>query len=324
MTAADMLVGTSAGAVVAAQLGSGLSLEELYARQVDPALQAVEIMAEIDLGGFAARVQAALGGATDVLELRRAVGQFALRAQTVPEARRRAVIESGLPSHVWPARAVRIVAVDAENGQQRVFDNDSGVSLVDAVAASCAVPGIWPPATIDGCRYVDGGVRSVANADHAAGASRVLVIVPLGAVEPFPSDVPLERSIEKLRARGARVAVIEPDEASRAAVGSNALDPATRRPAAEAGRTQGRGLTLEWSGAADRPSSAPAERSDRSWAVRGPRDAHATSGKPINFTDTGPVPVVDTVASTAGGKVPEAGFPYSGNGARNAIGRDYF
>jgi NTE family protein len=249
VTGADVLVGTSAGSAVAAQLGSGLPLEELYARQVDPALQAAEIMAEMDLDDFAAEIGTALGGAAGVPELRRAVGRFALRAATVPEARRRAVIESRLPSHGWPARTLRIVAVDAESGQQRVFDNECGVSLVDAVAASCAVPGVWPPVTIDGRRYVDGGVRSIANADHAAGASRVLVVVPMGSVEPFPSDVPLERSVEELRARGAQVAVVEPDEASRAAIGANPLDPSTRRPAAEAGRAQGRALTIDWSGA---------------------------------------------------------------------------
>jgi NTE family protein len=249
VTGADVIVGTSAGSAVAAQLGSGLPLEELYARQVDPALQAAEIMAEMDLDDFAAEIGTALGGAAGVPELRRAVGRFALRAATVPEARRRAVIESRLPSHGWPARTLRIVAVDAESGQQRVFDNECGVSLVDAVAASCAVPGVWPPVTIDGRRYVDGGVRSIANADHAAGASRVLVVVPMGSVEPFPSDVPLERSVEELRARGAQVAVVEPDEASRAAIGANPLDPSTRRPAAEAGRAQGRALTVDFSGA---------------------------------------------------------------------------
>ncbi|MER7482510.1 patatin-like phospholipase family protein [Streptomyces sp. NPDC126510] len=250
VTGTDVIVGTSAGSVVAAQLSSGLPLEELYARQVDPALQAAEIMAEMDVEAFAAQMGAVLSGAADALEMRRAVGRLALRARTVPESRRRAVIASRLPSHGWPERTVRIVAVDAESGRPRVFDNDSGVSLVDAVAASCAVPGVWPPVTIDGRRYVDGGVRSSANADHAAGASRVLVIVPMGAAEPFPSDVPVERTIEELRARGAQVAVIEPDEASRAAVGPNALDPSTRGPAAEAGRAQGRGLTVEWSGTA--------------------------------------------------------------------------
>ncbi|MEU0602389.1 patatin-like phospholipase family protein [Streptomyces sp. NPDC006393] len=243
---AELVVGTSAGSTVAAQLGSGLTLEELYARQVDPALQAAEIMAEMDLERFAADLGAALGDAVGAEEMRRRVGEVALRAATVPEPERRAVIESRLPSHTWPARELKIVAVDADSGRPRVFDKESGVGLVDAVAASCAVPGVWPPVTIQGRRYVDGGVRSIANADYAVGASRVLVIVPMGAAEPFPSDKPLEQAVEELRARGAEVALVEPDEASRAAVGDNPLDPATRRPAAEAGRRQGRGLTIEW------------------------------------------------------------------------------
>lgn len=248
VTGADVIVGTSAGSAVAAQLGSGLGLEELYARQVEPALQAHEIMAEMDLEAFAAELGLVMGSGATVPQLRRAMGKFALGVKTVPEGERRAVIESRLPVHDWPARTLRIVAVDAESGEPRVFDHTSGVGLVDAVAASCAVPGVWPPVTVGGRRYIDGGVRSMANADYAEGASRVLVIVPMGAAEPFPSDSPLEQSVRELRARGAEVAVVEPDEASRAAVGDNPLDPATRAPAARAGRAQGRALTLTWTG----------------------------------------------------------------------------
>jgi len=247
VTGVDVIVGTSAGSTVGAQLGSGLGLEGLYARQVVPELQAAEIMVDVDLESFAAEIAAVLQHATTVPEMRSAVGRFALDAATVPEAARRAVIESRLPSYEWPARALKIVAVDAESGQPQVFDNASGVSLVDAVTASCAVPGVWPPATIDGRRYVDGGVRSSANADYAAGASRVLAIVPLGNVELFPSDKTLAQAVDELRASGAEVAIVEPDEASLAAIGANPLDPSTRKPAAEAGRTQGRGLKIEWS-----------------------------------------------------------------------------
>lgn len=246
VTGAEVIVGTSAGSAVAAQLGSGLSLEQLYARQTEPELQAVEIMAELDLETFAARLTTVLGSATTVSEMRRAVGAWALGIETVAEPERRAVIESRLPSHTWPARVVKIVAVDVESGEPRVFDNTSGVSLVDAVTASCAVPGVWPPATIDGRRYVDGGVRSGTNADHAAGASRVLVIAPMGGPETFPTDKTFDEAVAELRAGGATVALIEPDEASRAATGANALDPTTRGPAARAGRAQGRGLTIDW------------------------------------------------------------------------------
>lgn len=244
VTGADVIVGTSAGSTVAAQLGSDLSLDELFARQVEPELQSAELMAELDLEKFGADFAAMLRDAGTVAEVRRAVGGYALEAATVPASERRAVIESRLPSHAWPERTLKIVAVDAESGEPRVFDNASGVDLVDAVAASCAVPGVWPPVAIGGRRYMDGGIRSAANADYAAGASRVVVLAPLGGVELVPTDRPLDRTVEELRANGAEVAVIEPDEASRTAIGPNPLDPATRGPAAEAGRAQGRALRI--------------------------------------------------------------------------------
>ncbi|GHG05836.1 MULTISPECIES: patatin-like phospholipase family protein [Amycolatopsis] len=247
LTGADLLVGTSAGSVVAAQVTSGLPLAELYARQVDPALQAPEIPAEIDFEKFAADFGGAITGATDPAEVRRAVGKLALAAQTVPEADRRAVIEARLPVHEWPAQRLVIVGVDAETGEPRRFDSASGVSLVDAVAASCAVPGVWPAVTIDGRRYVDGGVRSAENADYAAGHRRVTVVSPLGPDAPLPMEKPLLEVLDDLRAAGAEVTLITPDEASQAAVGENPLDPATRTPAAEAGRAQGAALTLTWS-----------------------------------------------------------------------------
>ncbi|SEB44351.1 NTE family protein [Amycolatopsis tolypomycina] len=246
LTGADLLVGTSAGSVVAAQVTSGLSLDELYARQADPARQAPEIPADIDFEKFAADFGGAVTGTTDPAEVRRAVGKLALAAETVSEAKRRAVIEGRLPVHEWPRQRLVIVAVDAETGEPRRFDGESGVPLVDAVAASCAVPGVWPAVTIDGRRYVDGGVRSAENADYAAGHRRVTVIAPLGVDNPLPMEKPLPQVLDDLRAAGAEVALITPDEASQAAVGDNPLDPATRTPAAEAGRAQGAALTLTW------------------------------------------------------------------------------
>src|ERR1700756_82135 len=90
-------------------------------------------------------------------ELRAAIGRYALAAPTVPERARRDVIGARLPSHKWPDRDIRIVAVDAMPGDERVFPPaDEDVELVDAVAASCAVPGVWPPMTVGGRRYIDG------------------------------------------------------------------------------------------------------------------------------------------------------------------------
>jgi NTE family protein len=240
VTGADAVIGTSAGANVAAQLGSGRSLEELFARQVDPAGQSRELMAVIDWDKFAADLEPYMEGASTLAERLRNFGRFALDADTVPEPARIAVIESRLPSREWPTTPTRLTAVDCVSGELTVFDAASGVSLVEAVAASSAVPGIWPPVTIGGRRYMDGGVRSADNADLAAGAARVVVISPLGLESPLPSPLPLREVLTGLKDGGATVILVSPDAASAAAIGTNALDPATRVPAATAGRAQGR------------------------------------------------------------------------------------
>ena len=238
--AADVIIGTSAGANVAAQLGSGLPLEELFARQVEAALQSRELMAVIDWEKFAADIERYTSASDTPTEQLRNLGRFALDADTVPEPQRMAVIESRLPSREWPTRPMKLTAIDCVSGELTVFDAASGVSLVDATAASAAVPGIWPPVTIDGRRYMDGGVRSADNADLAAGAQRIIVISPLGMNSPLPTPMPLREVLAALKDGGATVTVISPDEASVAAIGVNALDPATRVPAATAGRAQGR------------------------------------------------------------------------------------
>jgi NTE family protein len=240
VTGADVVIGTSAGANVAAQLGSGLSLDELFARQVDPALQSRELMAVVDWDKFAVDIEPYTAGASTQAERMIGFGRFALDADTVPEPERIAVIESRLPSRDWPVRPTKLTAVDCGSGELTVFDAASGVSLVEAVAASSAVPGIWPPVTIEGRRYMDGGVRSADNSDLAEGFARVVVISPLGLDSPLPTFMPLREVLASLKDGGAAVTLISPDEASAAAIGANALDPETRVPAATAGRAQGR------------------------------------------------------------------------------------
>ena len=114
VTGADVIVGTSAGSAVAAQVGSGLSLDALFARQVDPALQAREIPAGLDMEKVAAEFTELLSGVTSAADAQRRVGAYALAARTVPEAERRAAVGSRLPSPDWPARRILLVAVDAE------------------------------------------------------------------------------------------------------------------------------------------------------------------------------------------------------------------
>jgi len=239
VTEADLIIGTSAGASVAAMLGSRLPLAELFARQSDPGLQSAEFMVKLNVAKMTVEAAAYLRGATTAAEIQRRIGAYALAAETVPEATRRAVIESRLPLRDWPDRRIQVTAVDAATGDLAVFDAQSGVSLVDAVAASSAVPSVWPPVTIGGSRYIDGGVRSADNADLASGFRQITVISPLGFDRPTLSRPSLRDVVSRLRAEGSDVTVIVPDAASASAIGANPLDPATRTPAAKAGRAQG-------------------------------------------------------------------------------------
>jgi len=110
------------------------------------------------------------------------------------------------------------------------------------VAASCALPGVWPPVGIGGRRYIDGGMRSGTNADLATGCDRVLVVTPSAADAPQRWG-DLRGEIELLKP--AEVRVVHADAASLAAFGSNPLSPATRGPAARAGRALGKARAAE-------------------------------------------------------------------------------
>ena len=241
---AELIVGTSAGAAVAAQLGSPLSLGELFQRQVDPALQTREITPDTHLLERLEKVlplARALDRAKSVLHM----GRWALAAPTVREEERRSVIAERLPCHSWPERLLHIVAVDTASGETRVFDRFSETPLIDAVSASCAVPGIWPPVTIDGCRYMDGGARSSDNADLAKGYERIVIVSPMGSRPDEIVSYPLKEQIALLENAGAATYVVEPDKKSREAIGINPLLPETRVPAAEAGRGQALAIASE-------------------------------------------------------------------------------
>ncbi|MEV4385861.1 patatin-like phospholipase family protein [Micromonospora sp. NPDC049580] len=233
VTDADLVVGTSAGSVVGAQVRSGVPLQRLYEEQLAPPTG--EVAARLGFWAVARLVWA--GGRTrDAVRSRARIGAMAVAARTPSEASRRAVIEARLPAREWPARRLLVTAVDAASGEFVVFDGADGVSLVDAVGASCAVPGVWPPVTIGARRFVDGGMRSSVNADLAAGAQRVLVLAPTSAAfGPMPR---LAAQVAELRAAGSQVVVVTPDAGARTAIGRNVLDPARRAGAARAGWAQ--------------------------------------------------------------------------------------
>jgi NTE family protein len=249
LSGADLVVGTSAGSVVGAQLACGAELEAMYARQLEP--PAREKTARMTRGNLARYAWAMLTSRGRDVEFRRRVGALALAAEraglTPSEQERLDVIGSRLVSREWPERSLVITAVDAQTGEFRTFDRDSGVPLLQAVAASCAVPGVYPPVTVGDRRYVDGGMRSTANADLAQGYDRLVVLAPI------PRGVGPMTSVDaQVTGMVSRVAVVSPDKDSRTAIGRNVLDPAARAPSAEAGRKQAAAVAVRvaevWNG----------------------------------------------------------------------------
>jgi len=253
VTRAGLTIGTSAGSTAAAQI-AGATPTELYAAILDasprqrpgpvgarpgrpparPAVNQLERMTKI------------IAAAEDVADMRRRLGAAALEMDAASDgswsAQWRSTVAARLPNQRWPERAVLIPAVDARTGEPVVFDRDSGIELVDAIAASCS-SGL--PHRIGDGRYIDGGFRSNAeNADLAAGWERVLVLSPFGgrSLQPQGWGMHLATQLDELRARGSRVETIFPDSSSEHLFGANAMDLSLRAPASRAGYERGGAL----------------------------------------------------------------------------------
>lgn len=243
---AGTLIGTSAGSVVAAQLCGGASIEELFRGQVDPAHQTQEHPAPPEALGALLKLWQTPFESPQART--RATSELALRTPDVSQEARRAAMASrlGPSATAWPAqRVLKITAVDVDSGELRTFDASSDVALIDAILASCAVPGVWPVVSIQGHRYMDGGVwRTPENAHLALGATSVLVLSPFGAAMGTVA-APLEQEITELRSAGARVTLICADPPALASAALGPLNPAAREPAARAGREQGRRVAAQ-------------------------------------------------------------------------------
>ena len=211
LAGADVIIGTSAGSVVGADIACGQELEALYQAQLAPS--APEPAARMGWG-ILGRLLWVMSTSRDPVRARARIGSWALAAPAMPEAARRKVIEARVPASGWPVKALKVTAVDARTGEFVVFDAAGDAGLVDAVGASCAVPGVWPPVTIGDRRFVDGGVRSVANADLAAGYERVVIVAPVA--KGFGHMTSPRRQAAALTAAGARVVLVRPGSRGRA------------------------------------------------------------------------------------------------------------
>lgn len=238
---ADVLIGTSSGARVALQLASGAPLEEILARQVGAgqhfgAPQAGRPSGALDMSQVQQEVARAkeLGG--DRAEILRRYGQLAL---TLAGPDRRALGKTQLPMDDWPERRIQLIALNAETGIRRAFDRSSGIDLVDAVMATTASFGA-APVWFKGQPYIDGGYYSSDNADLAVECGRVLVLA-LKAPSWAMRLVSVEEGIAELRASGAEVELIQPDDEAMDVITSlgSPMNPAVFEPVTRAGRAQG-------------------------------------------------------------------------------------
>jgi NTE family protein len=250
---AGIIVGTSAGSLVAAVLRAGLPAPDLAARLLgEPLSEEGRRMAERLGPAHVFPSWSAAGprrGMASAPLLRRgllrpgSVRLGALVAAALPpgrvslapvsEAVRRA-FGSG-----WPRQPTWVCAVDLEGGRRVVFGSEGAprASLADAVAASCAIPAYFEPVVIEGRRYVDGGVRSVTNLDLLAGRGLDLVIVSSSMTASPRSlagslDMPiraasrarLAREAAAVRRTGTEVLIFEPIAADLRAMGVNLMD----------------------------------------------------------------------------------------------------
>lgn len=271
LSAADLVVGTSAGSAVGAQIALGRDMESALARYED-ALRGADGPSAATASTRAAAPGAAPSGAggpsggamAKLMELmakaavsdaapeaaRAEIGRFALEAETGPEER---FVEAFryLAGETWPTQ-YRATAVDALSGEFMVWDGTRGEALDRAVASSCAVPGVFPPITINGRRYIDGGMRSGTNTDLAEGHQRVLVISLMTAGRVPAGDPRMERYRARAEAEaavvekaGGEIRVVGPDDEAAKVMGINLMDPSVSPAAARAGSLQGEALASE-------------------------------------------------------------------------------
>jgi NTE family protein len=231
---ADLIVGTSAGARVGAQLATGTlhQAADMVRRSGIPATNVHATLPQ----WLAASMRIITDARDEGEAARRIAAMGPLGERLASGVDRRQTLAAQLPVQEWPRQRLLIAAVDAESGQRVAFDAASGADLVDAVTASGALPGIYPLVTISGRRYADGGVHSLYSADLAAGCELVTVLTPV----PLSDYLRAKLDAEIAKLGGAQVHVVAADEESLAAIGPDALSADTARAALEAGMAQAR------------------------------------------------------------------------------------
>jgi NTE family protein len=258
---AKQLIGTSAGSIVAARLAGGEDPARGEDRvrwdgEVEPDRRpgtlraAVERASRLSLGAFSPLAAPALSAATPGGALARAAVLARVPRGRIELDELRSRVDALHPQ--FDGR-LRLVAVDRSSGRRVVFGDDGApeARVADAVAASCAVPGLFAPVVIGDREYVDGGVWSPTNLDVARAGSgdRVLCLVPTAAIGTAPALAlrglaagwRLATTVESAaaRRRGAHVQIVAPDAGAAAAMGTDYMNPARRARVLAEGYRQG-------------------------------------------------------------------------------------
>lgn len=253
---ADVLIGTSAGAVLAALLGAGVSVERMMASERGDATDCIWNH-DTDTGGALPPLPAAALTGANLLRkgLRGEVSGLTALTGILPQGRADMtpfmnLIDSVVPAGKWaPHPHTWIMAVDADSGERVALGRDDApkIPLNRAVCASYAVPGWCPPVAHGGRTYLDGGIASPASADMLINSDvridEVIVLAPMASSQPDAPRSPLarlervarrymtaivDREVAALEAAGMRVVRLEPGAEDLDAIGFNMMDPARR------------------------------------------------------------------------------------------------
>ncbi len=256
----DIIVGTSAGALTGALIGAGVSADDVFRRETGKPLSAegaATITAARKRIGARERPTAGMGGpaapeiATHFAFQPWRVAPGAVAAGLLPRgdvstdpiaALVDGLYDDGSALGAWPNRPeLKVVTVSLSTGRRVIFGSDSETPLGAAVAASCSVPGVFAPVTIEGTEYFDGGVHSSDNVDVLArhDADVVIVSSPMsiqnyldrpGPWSGFRAATRMQTDIECGRLpHQPAIVVIRPGREDLDAMGTNFLDP-KRRP----------------------------------------------------------------------------------------------
>ncbi|NYB51161.1 MAG: patatin-like phospholipase family protein [Methanobacteriaceae archaeon] len=247
---ANLIASTSAGSIVGAQICSGKKMEYLYHQQLKFIKETMKNEVIIKGQEFRKMMAAVIMSSPDSKTARIRIGEAALAASTMSEGEYLELIAEYLPSQEWDRKRNLIInTVNAENGEWVTFDSNSNIPLLIAVAASSAVPGMFPPITINGKRYIDGGIAGT-NADLGKGYDGVLILVAEPSIIHPPMGPTMHRKsfqeeLKELEQSGCKVMIITPDEESLRIKGTNPWDVTLASASAEAGYRQGISLSEE-------------------------------------------------------------------------------